>query len=461
MGAPFWSNEEKHYFLQQIVPRSHYANGYYESTGRSFEDLAQVMQRDLDDRNLSRRTYNGDLLFQHWYQKVKPTLNATAPSARAAAPMAAAPQGNAQASDDAEQSAATADLSTDEGQITEVSEADPTENAVEPGSADSVSTGPASFTEDVEMGEIIETNPVSSRGHSASAAAPSVHSANDAAAEPVSGAELPPRGHGSPSATRSTGAAISTKRSRTQTASRGQAAGATKKAKRGRKSNARLTLDSGSDDIEFDNVPRGLFKDHPTGNSSNLLSSMETTTARTHLGLPLKIFGPPLPSNLDEDDHPHRLRYPVPIPGEDPFTGPSRGRDGARGLSTTSSNAQPFRVPGSAPGTSSTTRRPFPPAHSLTQDLNNVARLHRVATAGANNAFRTQGNGPQNPVHNHRGSGAPVSGSGSASASTSGPGRAPGSGPTRIHPVTGERLGEVVLQGPTFMTYCPSCQRPF
>jgi hypothetical protein len=314
------------------------------------------------------------------------------------------------------------------------------------------------------MGEIIETNPASSRGHSASAAAPSVQSTNNAAAEPVSGAELPSRGHGSPSATRSTGAAASTKRSRTQTASRGQAADASKKAKRGRNSNARLTLDSDSDDGESDNVPRELFKARPTGNPSNLLSSMETTTSRTHSGLPLKRFGPLLPSNLDEDDHPHRLRYPVPIPGEDPFTGPSRGRDGARDLFTNASSAQPSRVTGSAPGTSSTTRRPFPTVHPLTQDLNNVARLHRVATAGANNAFRSQVNGPHNQVHNHRGGGPPPSGSGSASASTSGPGRAPaftGSGPTRTHPVTGERLGEVVLQGPTFMTYCPSCQRPF
>jgi hypothetical protein len=71
MGAPFWSEEEKKYFLEEVIPKSYYSQGYHGTQGRSFEDLAAVMQRDMDARGLSRRKYNGDILFQHWYQKVR------------------------------------------------------------------------------------------------------------------------------------------------------------------------------------------------------------------------------------------------------------------------------------------------------------------------------------------------------------------------------------------------------
>lgn len=464
MGAPFWSNEEKQYFLQQIVPRSHYANGYYESTGRSFEDLAQIMQRDLDDRNLSRRTYSGDLLFQHWYQKVRPTLNHAVPlAAQAADPTATAPQDNAQASGGAEQGAVSPNLSTDEDQVNENSEADPAENDTERGTADTASSSAASFAQDIDVAEVVNTKSASPLGHSTSVVAPSVRFANGAATGSVSATELPLGGHCSPSVTRSTAidrASTSTKRSHTQNADPGQSTGPTKKFKRDRKPNPRLVLYSDSNDDEFDSLPRELFKAQPTGKPSNLMGSMEKPANRTHSGLPLKRFELPLSSRLDGEEDPYRLRHPIPIQEQDPFTGPSRGREGARGLFANASGAHNFRVPGSAPASSSTTRHPLASSQPFTQDRSDVARLHhRVATDGGNGAFRGaahQVDSPQHQASQHHGG--PGSGSGSgldqAHAFT-------GSGPMITHPVTGERLGEVVLQGPTFMTYCPSCQRPF
>ena len=66
-----WSKEEQLYFLEEILPKSHYATGRYSPQGLDFQDLAQQMQVDLDQRGQTLRVYNGYILFQHWYQKVR------------------------------------------------------------------------------------------------------------------------------------------------------------------------------------------------------------------------------------------------------------------------------------------------------------------------------------------------------------------------------------------------------
>jgi hypothetical protein len=73
MGAKFWSDYEKEYFINVIVPLSQYATGTHDTLrGRSFADLASKMQADLDKVHQSRRQYTGELLYEHWYQKVRP-----------------------------------------------------------------------------------------------------------------------------------------------------------------------------------------------------------------------------------------------------------------------------------------------------------------------------------------------------------------------------------------------------
>jgi hypothetical protein len=70
MGARLWSNEEKQYFLNRIVPLSHYATGTFDpKSGHDFKELAPLMQDELDAHGLSKRKYTGENLFQHWYQK--------------------------------------------------------------------------------------------------------------------------------------------------------------------------------------------------------------------------------------------------------------------------------------------------------------------------------------------------------------------------------------------------------
>jgi hypothetical protein len=70
MGARLWSNEEKQYFLNRIVPLSHYATGTFDpKSGYDFKELAPIMQDELDAQGLSKRKYTGENLFQHWYQK--------------------------------------------------------------------------------------------------------------------------------------------------------------------------------------------------------------------------------------------------------------------------------------------------------------------------------------------------------------------------------------------------------
>jgi hypothetical protein len=44
MGAPFWTEEEKNYFLKEILPRSVYASGKLNlEAGRTFEDLVSSL----------------------------------------------------------------------------------------------------------------------------------------------------------------------------------------------------------------------------------------------------------------------------------------------------------------------------------------------------------------------------------------------------------------------------------
>ncbi len=73
MGAPVWTPEEKEYFHNVIIPQTHYATGKYDSTnGKSFGELAVVMQNELDRRGLSKRNYTGQMLWMHYYQKHSP-----------------------------------------------------------------------------------------------------------------------------------------------------------------------------------------------------------------------------------------------------------------------------------------------------------------------------------------------------------------------------------------------------
>ena len=72
MGAPFWTEEEKEYFVKVIIPRSKYPNGMFDDDGLDFKDLAPMMQEELDRRGVSKRRYTGEMLFQHWYQKCSP-----------------------------------------------------------------------------------------------------------------------------------------------------------------------------------------------------------------------------------------------------------------------------------------------------------------------------------------------------------------------------------------------------
>ncbi|RAL59799.1 hypothetical protein DID88_000428 [Monilinia fructigena] len=44
---------------------------YNANNGMTWPDLANMMQRDMDYRGLTRRNYTGNMLYEHWYQTVK------------------------------------------------------------------------------------------------------------------------------------------------------------------------------------------------------------------------------------------------------------------------------------------------------------------------------------------------------------------------------------------------------
>ncbi|CCD55593.1 hypothetical protein ACHAPC_001467 [Botrytis cinerea] len=74
MGGKFWSAEEQEYFVHEVMTKSRF-NGkdgtYNPNKGMSWADLAVMMQRNMDERELARRQYTGNMLYEHWYQTVK------------------------------------------------------------------------------------------------------------------------------------------------------------------------------------------------------------------------------------------------------------------------------------------------------------------------------------------------------------------------------------------------------
>lgn len=65
-----WTKEERVYFRNKVIPLSSYCTGDFKvGSGQTFANLCPMMQRDLDAAGQSRRTYTGDNLFQHYYQK--------------------------------------------------------------------------------------------------------------------------------------------------------------------------------------------------------------------------------------------------------------------------------------------------------------------------------------------------------------------------------------------------------
>ncbi|KAA8568872.1 hypothetical protein EYC84_007851 [Monilinia fructicola] len=74
MGGKFWSKEEQYYFVHTVMRLSRFngPNGEYNANyGMPWPDLANMMQRDMDFRGLTRRTYTGNMLYEHWYQTVR------------------------------------------------------------------------------------------------------------------------------------------------------------------------------------------------------------------------------------------------------------------------------------------------------------------------------------------------------------------------------------------------------
>lgn len=466
MGAPFWSNEEKQYFLTHIVPRSHYANGYYDSSGRSFDDLASVMQRDLDERDLSRRTYNGDLLFQHWYQRVRPTAyNIAMSSAQGSAlPPTTSQQGfttgyqpvGAPALGGANQqsSSPTSTSHNDQAANNSEDELSLPEDHSEEAMADSTSIDGASNAQD--KGEMTEQMSSSPRAGSSSIVIPTAQPVTNTAAEPTSQAANPPSAVPFTAPVRAT-----KKRSIKETAIKGEAAQATskkpKKAARKSTARSRAAQDSDEDSDEAEAVP----------NPNPRVASNEP-------GLPHRRFDAPalLPPFGGEYESPYRLSHPVPIPSDSALAASRElyANSNAYANSRPMHSTAGYQPRGSL--SSSTARRhPLPSSQitPFTQEHAETARLQRRhAMDMAAGAFNT-GHGYRGPGH------APGMASASASASAlagsamghtasgqaSGPGAQGGVVTMRIDPVTGQRMGEVTLQGPTMMTYCPSCQRPF
>jgi hypothetical protein len=447
MGAPFWSEDEKQYFIDHIVPRSHYANGYYESNGRSFDDLAPTMQRDLDERGLSRRTYNGDLLFQHWYQKVRPTVNTMASSsAQRPAPLPTiSQQVGTQAPADAGQQASSPSPVSDNNQLSDTSEQYVTQDS-EPAMAEPIPARAASSAQDKSETPDQVSSPAGSGG--ASELPHSTISIADTPMELDSAPALPSRAPNSPP-TVPVSAPARPRKKRTLKAAAGKGEAA-KKPRRAKKSTPHV-LDSDSDnerEHDITAVPRAANLPNP-----------RNATEITHSGVPLRRFSPPslLASHFEADESPYHLRHPIPMPGD------SSSLSAARGLYSHANNPYPSARPGPVGSTSSfrprgaagppPSRRPASHITPFTQDDGEIARLqHRHAVELASGAHPSGGYRGHVTV--------PAEAQPSGSGSTAGAGTAQG-GPRRVDAVTGQRLGEVTLQGTTLMTYCPSCQRPF
>lgn len=457
MGAPFWSNEEKGYFLQQVVPRSHYATGTYDSSGRSFDDLAVVMQRDLDERGLSRRTYNGDLLFQHWYQKVKPTMNNPGSSPAQGLGPLSANENNAAAGGaaGAEDQGLSRDGDNEDAHMTDTSDRLGV-NSQEPTKASPASVGDAPFDEDPD--ETIDLNINSSPARSRSASAlPIIPTSMGTRtnAEATSDHQIrvpqpPPHGTGF-------------KRALKEGSDKDEASAPAKKAKKGRKSTRRIVSDTESED-DGDAKDRAVPFNTPGGATNAtkrqpLPHSAEPAPAATHSGLHLKRFTP-LPAYVEDDvtaDNnvdPFRLPRPVPIPGRSstPAAAPrGRGRGAANqagrtavrdghGATVTITAATPIQTLAYRAG------EPVPPIQGELHDEECIRHLTTggsMPVAGEDHhlaRFPRLGPSPNDrygdiqPPHPPR---------------------------MRVDPITHQRQGVVTLQSSTWMTYCPSCRRPF
>lgn len=485
MGAPFWSEAEKRYFLDHIVPRSHYANGYYEPNGRSFEELAPIMQRDLDDRTLSRRTYNGDLLFQHWYQKVRPTphnviggsspVPASLPATPLSAPsLLATPQQTiAQDSMAADEESSLSSPGSDSNKMTNVSDQHTDDNATGLAMAGLTSPQLAPGAEDNNGAvDLISASPTAG---SASELPPPILTVTETAMEITSSTEAPTRVP-SPSAVLNSGPARATKKRSLTASNKGDKAQAapSKKPKKPKKAASRVI------DSESDGEGHPEKSINPQPRSTTASKKMNNATEQpTNLCPPPRRFGPPsslLPPQSEEDpfdDSPYRLRHPIPIPGDTN----ERERDLHP---TTSSNPYTSNIrPGlnnfsfqPHPQLGSSSRHPLPSRQSMqpfTQEDAEVARLqrrHALELANNNHPYpSSSSNRYPPPSHSHGGnmsvSGGAVPGSGSAAHGNATIGVDGVGLQTRIDPVTGQRLGEVTLQGTVMMTYCPSCQRSF
>lgn len=70
MGAKHWTPKEQRHFINNILPRSNYARGYFTPhEGMTFAELALIMQVEMGKD--AKREYTRDVLFQHWYQTVR------------------------------------------------------------------------------------------------------------------------------------------------------------------------------------------------------------------------------------------------------------------------------------------------------------------------------------------------------------------------------------------------------
>jgi hypothetical protein len=481
MGAPFWSDEEKQYFLVQILPRSRYAKGCYDRNGRTFEDLAEVMQRDMDKQGWSRRQYNGDLLFQHWYQKIRPfASNITSSPTHG-------PNGD-QGSVDLQQYSLSVGPRASSSKL--------------PGaSANDLTAHPAELTESISRTEASDndtTNAPSSppRLEPASELSPPSHFVMDPHLKSTSVTELTDRPANSPSTLSSSNPPNLTSKKRTYRAATGRG-GRTNgvppmKSKRAKKApangtNPKLEETGESSKTKETHVPEsptdksgdtgrldthGTLQDDRPSHNNRLppvyLTSCEDVSPKTQAvnspktqnaidsarhGARSQYFGPPaVPGSIEEVESQFRLRHPAAVLPNPPHSSPPAAT-AARDVCST-----PYNGPRPLGGTTATHPRAglqSLPARCGGRFSENSPFMH----APLDEATRWQQMmGVVSPTLSFSPTYGPATASLTPLRPTPGPGHSPG---PRIDPTTGQRLGEVTLQGTTLMTYCPSCKRPF
>ncbi|KAM3083659.1 hypothetical protein ACMFMF_001028 [Clarireedia jacksonii] len=75
MGGKFWSKAEKEYFMKVVMPLSkcNTSDGTYSSSspGLGWDALAIRMQAEMDAKGESRRRYTQQMMYEHYYQKVR------------------------------------------------------------------------------------------------------------------------------------------------------------------------------------------------------------------------------------------------------------------------------------------------------------------------------------------------------------------------------------------------------